>query len=67
MTQIQQYVAGTLPIPTKVRFGNGNEFKKDFLTIFHDLAIKSTPTIVKNPQANVMLERLYQVLGDMLY
>ena len=32
----------------------------------HDFAIKPTPTTIKNPQANAILERLHQVLGDML-
>ena len=32
----------------------------------HDFAIKPTPTTVKNPQANAILERVHQVLGDML-
>ena len=32
----------------------------------HDFAIKPTPTSVKNRQANAILERVLQVLGDML-
>ena len=31
-----------------------------------DFAIKPTPTTIKNPQANAILERVHQVLGDML-
>ena len=54
------------PRPKKVIFDNGNEFKKDFLPLLHDFAIKPTPTTVKNPQANAILERLHHVLGDML-
>ena len=54
------------PRPKKVIFDNGNEFKKDFLPLLHDFAIKPTPTTIKNPQANAILERLHQVLGDML-
>ena len=54
------------PRPRKVIFDNGNEFKKDFFPLLHDFAIKPTPTTIKNPQANAILERLHQVLGDML-
>ena len=55
------------PRPQKVIFDNGNEFKKDFLPLLKDLAIKPTPTTIKNPQANAILERVHQVLGDMLH
>ena len=54
------------PRPRKVIFDNGSEFKKDFLPLLNDFAIKPTPTSVKNPQANAILERVHQVLGDML-
>ena len=55
------------PNPRKVIFYNGNEFKKDFLPLLRDFNIKPTPTTIKNPQANAILERVHQVLGDMLH
>ena len=42
---------------------NGNEFKRDFLPLLRDFSIKPTPTTIKNPQANAILERVHQVLG----
>ena len=54
------------PRPRKVIFDNGNEFKKDFLPLLRDFSIKPTPTTIKNPQANSILERVHQVLGNML-
>ena len=54
------------PRPRKVIFDNGNEFKKDFLPLLRDFSIKPTPTTIKNTQANAILERVHQVLGDML-
>ena len=54
------------PRPRKVIFDNGNEFKKDVLPLLKDFSIKPTPTTIKNPQANAILERVHQVLGDML-
>ena len=54
------------PRPRKIIFDNGNEFKKDFLPLLRDFSIKPTPTTIKNPQANSILERIHQVLGNML-
>lgn len=54
------------PRPRNVIFDNGNEFKKDFLPLLRDFSIKPIPTTIKNPQANAILERVHQVLGDML-
>ena len=54
------------PCPQKVIFDNRDEFKKDLLPLPYDFAIKPTPTTIKNPQANEIVERLHQVLGDML-
>ena len=52
--------------PRKVIFDNGNEFKKDFLPFLRDFSIKPTPTTIQYPQANVILEHVHQILGDML-
>ena len=41
----------------KVNFGNGSEFKKDFLPLQKDLTIKPTPTTINNYQENSILER----------
>ena len=59
-------MAGKTSKTTEFVFDNGNEFKKDFLPLLKDFAIKPTPTTIKNPQANAILERVHQVLGDML-
>ena len=50
----------------KVIFDNGNDFKKDFLPLLKVFSIKSTPTTIKNPQVNSILERVYQVLVNVL-
>ena len=34
--------------------------------LLKDFSIKPTPTTIKNPQANSILERVHQVLGNML-
>ena len=47
-------------------YNNGSEFKLNFEYLSETYGIKRKPTTVKNPQANAILERLHQVLGQML-
>ena len=54
------------PRHRRVIFDNGNEFKKDFLSLPRGSSIKPTPTPIKNLQANSTLERVHQVLGNRL-
>ena len=53
------------PRPKRVIFDNGSEFKKDFIPLLKDFAIKPKPTSVKNPQSNSPVERIHQVLMNM--
>ena len=47
-------------------YNNGSEFKLNFEYLCVTYGIKRKPTTIKNPQANAILERLHQVLGQML-
>jgi hypothetical protein len=47
-------------------YNNGSEFKLNFEYLCETYGIKPKPIMVKNPQANAILERLHQVLGQML-
>ena len=47
-------------------YDNGSEFKLHFEHLCESYGIKRKPTTVKNPQANAILERVHQVLGQML-
>jgi hypothetical protein len=47
-------------------YNNGSEFKLHFKYLCESYSIKCKPTRVKNPQANGILERVHQVLGQML-
>ncbi len=47
-------------------YDNGSEFKLHFQSLCNTYGIKRKPTSVKNPQANVILERIHGVLGNML-
>ena len=44
----------------------GMSLRKTSYLLSRTLKIKPTPTTMKNPQANSILERAHQVLGDML-
>jgi hypothetical protein len=45
---------------------NGSEFKLNFEYLCVTYGIRCKPTTIKNPQANVILECLHQVLAQML-
>ena len=53
------------PRPRKLVFDNGSEFKKDFVPLLKNWAIKPKCTTVKNPQSNSPVERIQQVLKNM--
>ncbi len=47
-------------------YNNGSEFELPFEYLCESYGIKRKPTTVKTPQANGILERVHQVLGQML-
>jgi hypothetical protein len=47
-------------------YNNGSEFKLNFEYLCVTYGIKRKPTTIKNTQANAILERLHQVLAQML-
>jgi hypothetical protein len=47
-------------------YNNGSKFKVNFEYRCITYGIKHKPTTIKNPQANAILERLHQVLAQML-
>jgi hypothetical protein len=47
-------------------YNNGSEFKLNFEYLCVTYGIKRKPTVIKNPQANAILEHLHQVLAQML-
>jgi hypothetical protein len=48
-------------------YNNGSKFKLNFEYLCITYGIKRKPTMVKNPQANAILECLHQVLAQMLH
>eukprot|EP00957_Ditylum_brightwellii_P078171 5943154-Ditylum_brightwellii.AAC.1 len=46
---------------------NGEHFiGKEFQELLHSYGIKDVPTTVKNPQANLIVERIHMMIGNML-
>ena len=54
------------PRPHRVIFDNGSEFKRDFVPLLQDFDVKPVCTTVKNPQANAPVERVHQVIHNMM-
>ena len=54
------------PRPHRVVFDNGSEFKRDFVPLLKDFDIKPVLTSIKNPQSNAPVERVHQVLHNMI-
>ena len=54
------------PRPKRVIIDNGVEFKKDFIPLTEDYGVKVVTTTIKNSQANAIIERLHQVVHNMM-
>jgi hypothetical protein len=55
------------PRPIQVTFENSSEFKSVFKETCDNLGIKCRPTLASyNPQGNSIIERIHQVMGNML-
>ena len=55
------------PWPTQMIFDRGNEFKAEVAKmITKDYGIKKKPISTRNPQANAIVERVHQTVGNMI-
>jgi len=55
------------PWPTTMITDRGSEFKKDFIRMVeNDYGITRRPISTRNPQANAVLERIHQTIGNMI-
>ena len=52
--------------PRKFMFDNKSEFKQDFTNLLKDLDIKHNLTAINNPQDNSPVERVHEVILNML-
>jgi transposase InsO family protein len=60
------YWLARYPRPQEVGMDNGSEFKKYFLDLIHNYGLKRKPSTEYNPQSNGIIERVHQVLGNIL-
>ena len=55
------------PWPTKVVLDRGREFMAEFTTMLqNDYGIKKKPITTRNPQANAIIKRVHQTIGNIL-
>jgi hypothetical protein len=56
------------PWPTQITFDRGSEFiGQDFQKMIkEDYGVKAKPITVRNPQANAIVERVHQVIGNII-
>src|SRR5210317_613071 len=55
------------PLPSELIYDRGTEFLGEFTRmVAEDYGITKKPTTTRNPQANAILERAHQTLGNML-
>ena len=65
---VEQQWLSRYPWPTQVTFDRGSEFiGKDFRNMIkNDYGIKQKPITVRNPQANAIVERVHQTIGNII-
>src|SRR5688572_12912706 len=56
------------PWPTQITYDRGSKFIgcKFKHTISHNYGIKAKPITVRNPQVNAIVERIHQVIGNII-
>jgi transposase InsO family protein len=65
---VEQEWFSRYPWPTQVTYDRGSEFTgKDFQKMIkEDYGVKAKPITVRNPQANAIVERVHQVIGNII-
>ena len=66
-TIVEQTWLTRYPWPTKIIYDKGTEFMKEFATmVTDDYGIERRGITTRNPQANAIIERMHQTLGNIL-
>lgn len=52
--------------PKEIRCNNGSKFKKEFSCLYANMRLKKKKSDDWNPQSNTILERIHQVLEEVL-
>ena len=65
--QVEQTWLSRYPWPQEIVYDRGSEFMGDFANmIADDYGITKRPITVRNPQANSIIERIHQTLGNII-
>ena len=55
------------PWPTQITYDKGTEFMKEFAAMIRkDYGIRKSPASTRNPQANSVIERIHQVIANII-
>jgi hypothetical protein len=60
------YWLARYPRPQEVGLDNGTEFKRYFRDLIENYGLKKKPSTEYNPQSNGIIERVHQVLGNVI-
>ena len=64
---VEQTWLSRYPIPQILTYDRGTEFMAEFAEMIeNDYGIKRKGTSVRNPQANAIIERVHQTIGNMI-
>ena len=64
---IEQTWLSRYPWPTQITYDRGTEFMAEFAEMVeNDYGIKRRPATTRNPQANSVIERIHQTLGNII-
>jgi transposase InsO family protein len=65
---VEQEWLSRYPWPTQITFDRGSKFiGQDFQKMIkEDYAVKAKPITVRNPQASAIVERVHQVIGNII-
>ena len=64
---VEQTWLSRYPWPTQITYDRGTEFMAEFAEmVSNDYGIKRKPATTRNPQANSVIERIHQTLGNII-
>ena len=64
---VEQAWFSRYPWPTQIIFDRGKRFMAEFsIMVQEDYGLKIKPTTTRNTQANAIIERIHQVIGNMI-
>ena len=55
------------PLPQRIVFDRGTKFMAEFSKVYHNnYGLKRKPITTKNPQYNAIIERIHQIIGNII-